>query len=357
MFKRGSLFSESTMFRILLFICLGLVFLIIISISKRKKTMAEMVVMMLGPRAVGKTTLLATMYKELIRFRIHSKFDFMAVNDTGIDLDEAYQKLKAVTAQPNFKPIGPLLSGTAGIVKHQFEIQFNNTKELDITFCDIAGGLLLSKQGCNDVDEFKAQMEKSNIFINVIDGAALVEGSVLFSDSINRPTRVRDLLKSAIDAQSKSNHLILFVITKCETWLKEHWLVNSDRKLREAFETRFKEVLNLIEGKQNVVGVYMPVKTLGCVEFSRIEEEEGEERVIFVRKPNLEFNPELVDQPLRYALAFALAEMDKNRGFWSRTYRWFSGEDKLFRDALSQFANERRRLLFKMYGNTGLTGL
>jgi len=316
--------------------------------------MAQMVVMMLGPRAVGKTTLLATMYKELLRLKVSSKFDFLAINDTGVDLDEAYQKLKTITAQPNFKPIGPLLAGTAGIVRHQFEIQFYDTKELDVTFCDIAGGLLLSKEGNADVNEFKAQLARSNIFINVIDGAALVEGSVLLSDSINRPTRVRDLLKSAIDVQSKSNHLILFVITKCETWLKESWMINSDRKLREAFETRFREVLNLIEGKQNVVGVYMPVKTLGCVEFSRIEEEEGEERIIFVRKPNLEFSPELVDQPLRYALAFALAEMDKNRGFWSKTCRWFSGEDKLFQQALSQFANGRNKHLFRMYGNTGL---
>jgi hypothetical protein len=239
-------------------------------------------------------------------------------------------------------------------VKHQFEIQFNDKAELDVTFCDIAGGLLLSKNGNSDVDEFKTLLEKSNIYINVIDGAALVEGSPLLADNINRPTRIRDLLKPAIVSQPKSNHLILFVITKCETWLKEQWLINSDKKLREAFEERFKEVLNLIEGKQNVVGVYMPVKTLGCVEFSRIEEEEGEERIIFVRKPNLEFSPAMVDQPLRYALAFALAETNRNRGFWSKTYRWFSGEDKNFRHALSQFSNARRGLPFRMYGNTGL---
>ncbi len=51
---------------------------------------AEFTVMMMGPEAVGKTTLLATMYKELAKIKSYARFTFYANNDTGINLDNAY---------------------------------------------------------------------------------------------------------------------------------------------------------------------------------------------------------------------------------------------------------------------------
>jgi hypothetical protein len=102
--------------------------------------------------------------------------------------------------------------------------------------------------------------------------------------------------------------------------------------------------------QQNVVGVLMPVKTLGCVEFSRIEGRGKDETIFFSRKTGLDFSPEKVDQPLRYALDFALSQHDKNRSGWSRFARWLSNKDRAFQIALGKFAQGRDRS-FKVYGN------
>lgn len=307
--------------------------------------------MMLGPRAVGKTTMLSLMYKGLVGGDLKSTFDFSAARSTAIDLDVAYQKLTEILNQETFKPIGPLLEGNLGVTKHKFTVSFQGKKRFDFNFCDFAGGLILAKDDTPGVKEFLDQLQRAIVIVNVLDGAALVEGSRLYSDKINRPFLISELLKQAFDDEQE--HLVLFVITKCEAWLKD----NGGREaLQKAFETYHKEVLNVIENRarNNVVGVLMPVKTLGCVEFSEVRHfGESDEEIIFIRKPGIPFHYEGVDQSLRYALAFALSQHHKNRGFFDSLIDSIFGKDVVFRNALQQFANQRYKS-FKMYGNTSL---
>lgn len=307
--------------------------------------------MMLGPRAVGKTTMLALMYKGLVGGNLQSTFGFKATRDTALDLDEAYHKLTEILDQETFKPVGALLEGNVGVTKHKFTVSFQGKKRFDFTFCDIAGGLILDKEEAPGVKDFLAELQRAIVIVNVLDGAALVEGSRLYSDKINRPFLISELLKKALD--DKQKHLVLFVITKCEAWLKD----NDGRKaLQKAFESYHKEVLNVIEhrAQNNVVGVLMPVKTLGCVEFSEVRHYgEPDEEIVFIRKPGIPFHYEGVDQSLRYALAFALSQHHKNLNFFSSLINSIFGRDVVFRDALRQFANQRDKS-FKMYGNTSL---
>lgn len=309
---------------------------------------------MLGPEAVGKTTLLATMYKQLVTINetFEHGFDLAPAGNTGADLGEALIKLRQVIEQPLFTSLKPLLPGTAGIIERQFEISFQAKKEMELSFYDLAGGLLLAKENENqDVKDFNDILNQAAVIINVIDGAALVEGTPLMSDSINQPIRTRDFLRTALNNQQK--HLILFVITKCETWLKTE---EGKEKLQQAFESRHKAVINLIKGQQNTVGVFMPVKTLGCVEFSRIEGRGEEETIFFSRKPGLNFSPDKVDQPLYYALTFALSQHNENRSGWSKFTRWLSNKDIAFQQSLGKFAEGRDRS-FEIYGERSLIDL
>lgn len=302
------------------------------------------VMMMVGPDGVGKTTLLATMYHELSLMNELSDFEFKADEDTHLDLQEAYQKLSSIITQPTFTPTGSLLKGTAGIIERQFEILFKGKKELDLVFCDIAGGLIRAKETNPDFEDFKNQLEKAVVVINVIDGSALVEGDEVLLTEKNEPKHIYDLLQPKLS--NDQNHLLLFVITKCEAWLKNE---SRQQALETAFETRYEIILKLINQCQNVVGVLMPVKTLGCVEFTHMLEQE----MIFVRKPNLQFKPENIDQPLRYALAFALLQHHQNRSQWNKFIRWVWNEDVAFQKALTEFA-EARSHTFKLYGNSSL---
>ncbi|MBF0226885.1 MAG: hypothetical protein HQK76_15670 [Desulfobacterales bacterium] len=311
-------------------------------------------IMMMGPEAVGKTTLLATMYKELTKMRQYG-FEFMADNDTGLKLDRAYQTLSTIIEQPSFTSIKPLLAGSQGIIGHKFEISFKNKEELDINFFDIAGGLISASNDNPDFATFKEKLKNSSVIFNVIDGAALIEGDDIFSETVNKPTRIRDLLMPSLREDNR-NHLILFVVNKCEKWLKDE---RERLKLERAFEKRYASVLNLIKEKSNVTGVLMPVQTLGCVEFSRMEGKGEETKAIFIRRANLPFEPKFIDQPLRYAVAFVLSEYRKNKkkNWFEKILETVFGIktiDIAFENALIFFAKECDTNHFKMYGNMSL---
>jgi len=287
------------------------------------------VMIMVGLDGVGKTTLLSTMYHELSRIDNPAGFEVAASEDTHRDLHDAYKKLSTILAQPTFTPTWPLLKGTAGIVERQFEILFKGKKELELVLCDIAGGLVRAKEGNPDFDELKNKLEEAIVIMNVIDGSVLVEGDELLSIQKNDPAQIYKLLLPIL--RQGKNYLILFVITKCEAWLKNE---KTRKQLETAFETQYEMILKLIEGLDNVVGVL-------------------EKEVIFVRKPNLRFKPVDIEQPQRYALAFALVQHNQHRSQWNKFMRWFWNEDVAFQKALTEFAEGRSRS-FKIYGNLSL---
>ncbi len=310
----------------------------------------DITMMMLGPRAVGKTTMLALMYKGLGGVNLNTHFEFETEYETVQELNEAYLKLTEVLEQPVFTKHERLLRGDVGLIERKFAVNFKGKKKFGFVFCDHAGGLLTDK-GTPGLEEFRQRLQRAIVVVNALDGAALVEGSKLFSDSVNRPMLIRELLQKALD--DKQEHLVLFVITKCETWLKDP---DGRVKMEKAFEERYAEVINVITNnhRNNVVGVLMPVQTLGCVEFSKVSHYgKTDEEIEFIRKPNRPFQPEGVEQPLRYALAFALAQYAKNslwiRIIWEKIF----GRDIEFRNALQQFANQRDKS-YKMYGNVSL---
>ncbi len=304
--------------------------------------------MMIGPDGVGKTTLLATMYHQ---FDKQSGFELAASKDTADDLQEAYLKLSNIITQPTFTPTGPLLRGTAGIVERKFEMLFKGKKELDFVFYDIAGGLIHADTDSDhhDFKDFQNKLEESLVIMIVIDGSVLVEGDDFLLAQRNDPIQIYKLLVPTLKNE-KRDHLLLFVITKCEAWLKNETRRN---QLETAFEKRYRIVLNMLSEQNNVAGVLIPVKTLGCVEFTHIDYHNKHNELIFVRKPNLEFRPQNTDQALRYALAFALLQHDQHRTQLSRLMRWLRDENVAFQKALSEFAEARNRS-FKIYGNASL---
>lgn len=314
--------------------------------------MAEKVVNMivLGPSRVGKTSLLATMYNEFARLGV--SFNFRAVGETGDLLGEAYQRLGEVMGQDRFTVMGDLMPGSQGFLEHRFEVSFQGAKEFQIAFHDYRGGTLMRTTDL-EFPELKSKVAASHVIFNVLDAVALMETDEPHSDRLNAHHRVWELLSETLKSDEKC--MIVFVLVKCETYMRS---ASRREALLDRFEERHKAVLGLIgqlnESDKNVAAVLIPVNTLGCVEFQQLVREEGQLLPNFeFMRTHREFAPQDVDQPLRYALSFAINHVNENRSVLDSLWRYVSGKSRSFSQALKDFCS-RRNSGYRTYGNPEL---
>lgn len=301
---------------------------------------------MLGPSRVGKSSLLATMYKEISKMR--AGFDLIPDNDTSDRLEDAYSKLSRVVNQPTFTQSGDLLTGTQDFIEHRFELSFQGSKEFDLVFHDFRGGVML-KRTDPDWEALRKKVAASRVIFNVLDAVALMEADSIKNDSqYNCHTRTNELLTQTLRPGEK--YLIIFVLVKSETYVKK---ASTRDRLLSRFEERHSAVLRLLERlneqHKNVAALLIPVITLGCVEFREIDKNGN---FIFERV-NKDFHPRDVDQPLRYALSFAFNHVNDNRSMFEKLWRYLKGRSNAFSQALKDFCNDRSNG-FKRYGNTSL---
>ncbi|MCY2987894.1 MAG: hypothetical protein NTY19_08545 [Planctomycetota bacterium] len=313
----------------------------------------EFEVLMLGPSNVGKTSLLATMNHELARasrlgFRLHP------TDDEGGDLAlvKSFNALAEVVRLKDYSQVPGLLRGDMTFSKYRFELLREGNVKCNLVFWDCRGGTVYDSGA--EGAELKQRIADAHIIFNVVDATVLMEGDEFLSDEYNGHTRIANLLQ---DLDGDQGRLVVFVLTKCERWWKRGKNPSASRegrKLIRRFEDRHLAVLNVIE-EGNFLGMLMPVATLGCVEFSRVElDAEGKQRFVFVKKPRADFCPWDVDQPLRCAMAFALAEAKRGNGFVRRLWEVVFG-DGGFGEALTRFTKGVRPA--RRYGDESLLEL
>jgi len=299
---------------------------------------------MLGPSRVGKSSLLATIYRHINN--MGANFHLKPNDETHDRLDAAYHDLGKVIEQPSFTFVEKLLEGTAGFIEYRLEVFFRQTHEFDLIFHDFRGEAMM--ESGSDLVTLRKKIARSHVIFNVLDAVSLMEVGPILGDERNGHERAKTILHKALQPNEK--YLLLFVLVKCESYVKT---ASSREQLIKRFEERHAPVLRLIDElnqtNKNVVGVLIPVITLGCVKFKKID---SEGNYVFVRTPG-DFAPREVDQPLRYALAFALHHVDQNRGFWEYFWRLLTGEKALFRQALINFYSQRKTG-YKIYGNPDL---
>ncbi|OQW91924.1 MAG: hypothetical protein BWK78_03205 [Thiotrichaceae bacterium IS1] len=309
-------------------------------ISPKKVT-----IMLIGPESVGKTSVLATTYHAIANDSI-VEFTVRPQQDTMRILSDAYNKLFKVTEQSVFQDVKSLLEGTQFMVKRPFDIYLKGEPKLTLEFWDIPGGHMNIDEKHRDYGLLKSVLKETTVFINVLDAVALIEGDDAYFFERATPMMARYFLEEPQVVNTDKNFLVLFVVTKCEKWLKTE---EGRRELQEKFDSRYyqevKNLLNRVNGK--MAGVLVPVKTLGCVEFTRFDSKTN--RPIFERRPRIDCKPQFVDQPLRYALAFALSQLKISPK--ERTN--FSAKVDEFQQALRGLKNTRNKEL-TVYGRKDL---
>jgi flagellar biosynthesis GTPase FlhF len=325
-------------------------------------------IMLLGPSGVGKTTLLASLSKEIASINQQNKYRFICTDETqAASLKKIEDELSHIKNDAAFKGAANvgLKSGTLqAINQYPFTLSKDDKKLLDIEIIDHRGGDITSTADQNNV--LREELRKANVIINVIDGTYLMIDEYGIQDAeINQYSFINHHIADRLNHDTKVPLLVLFVITKCEKWARQDKRTSEDyQQLIAKAENQLKQSIQTIEQKaqknRNVAAVLLPVITINSVEFLKATQTEKngivEYHPEFFKNPRYEYQPQAT-LPLKLALAFSMKYKIGMENIFSYILSIFKNEGNK-RDiwqALDDFANKDLNLdQYKSYGDKSL---
>ncbi|WP_017303471.1 TRAFAC clade GTPase domain-containing protein [Spirulina subsalsa] len=291
-------------------------------------------VAMLGPRGVGKTSLLAAMYDQFAN--VSQDLQLEADDESKSDLNKRLQELKTVGDSIKYRPS---FTQTKGYRSFKFWFgQTGTNPALQINFQDYPGGWLEEDSQQKKVEDL---IRQSVAVLIPIDTPILMEGEGKYHDKLNQPTEINDLFKK-VYKDLDSPRLVILAPIKCEKYIKDD-PSELFRKVREGYQ----KLLNQFASEKLVSKVSViitPVQTLGGVVFSRIEFDNNGEPTFFYRKPqpNSLYKPKNTEVPLRYLLRFLLKlHLDNGRASIFKKIWNVLGRNSGLRNAVSRFTEPR----------------
>ena len=250
---------------------------------------------LVAPSGFGKTTLLATLIQEAQNKFTDLKNGMTVVcgnQDDEKRIKQANEELhNAILAgQAGYtKKVSPRLAGSADIKKFTFYLQHqcgDVTVRQPFSIMDIPGGWINPKNRISETmnakwEEFKEHLHSSRLLFVPIDATLVME----WATDKERATAVKlldsnstnDLIKEW--AQYRKGELertsaLFFVPIKCEKYR------NKSKELEERVKLFYGNTANQVHDIcPHIQQYYIPLETLGCVEFSHgtWEMEEGKE--------------------------------------------------------------------------------
>lgn len=292
-------------------------------------------VTMLGSRGVGKTTLLASVYNE---------FD-STVKDIGLTMSPnsetsaiLQRRLAELKRQTEVFSATRGIDGTSSPRDFVFELgMVGKPSELTLVFKDFPGGFIMDHP-----DQVKSFLDQADVILLAIDTPAMMEAKGVWHEKINSPQMIADLFKNVLRNLEKTTKtkLLIMTLVKCESYVQQE---ADAKKLLAALKENYLPLLNLLKADSlldKISVVVAPVQTLGCVRFTRIEETEPGEPLFFFKKtsPQAPYQPQDVEQILKYTLSFVIKKYLDDMGFFKRIFNHMFNLSKPFEDAVHKMA-------------------
>ncbi|CAD5941316.1 hypothetical protein NO108_02316 [Planktothrix rubescens] len=278
----------------------------------------ELNIIMVAPRMIGKTSILAAMHEEFDK--TFEQANLQTWTDDGKTL-QAITECKRVlrTIDPKFEKFVP---GSEKIIDpwndegFVFELGSGGRKFLKLRFTDPAGEYFNLNATQKQKDYVKQQLLKCDAVIIPIDATALMEkktGRVNYSEvgtwheEKNDPERITTLLKDAY-AGLTFPRLIILAPVKCETYMRTSQ--DADNLLQHV-QIGYQKLLNFLKSDGlfgQVAVVVTPVQTVGNVVFAYHKTDDRGFTRFYYNKTEIKapYAPKDGDQPLRYVLRFLL---------------------------------------------------
>lgn len=236
-------------------------------------------VLLFGQKAVGKTSLLATVYDHLQGMPAFEKFVISSPQDH--DLDTALGEMKRMVRG---LAEGRAYHRTATATERTFTLTLmpqGLEHAIELSIVDMPGETL-------DAPDQKARwlelIRECDIIIHAISAPALMERDRHFNAEVNKPLRFKTYLQEAVASMdSKAPTKLVFLIpVKCEKYL------DAPGALESAVKEAYEPVRTAIRNAGHYC-YFLPVQTTGCVVFDRFELDQNQHPVDHYRlKPGTE---------------------------------------------------------------------
>lgn len=332
--------------------------------KKAPSVSVDVQIMMLGARRTGKTSMLASMYAQFDS--VTRDTGLILSKEGGIEIDKALNRMKQYFIG-NHKLNELLLkldnASTIGFEKMDFTLQIkgkNNVKPHRIRFIDCSGESITNR---TNEEEFKEQLEKTDVVMIAIDTVLLMEEQGYYNGQ-NAIDTVTEYIINAMNPKESVNKkkMILFLPIKCEKYFHQHedsYSAFYGKRMDEVVNRIEKEYAKLLgfltspECKEWFTVAILPVLTLGGLEFDDFlqskSESEGEiltEKIQYrycSAKPEdtiPQYAPRYCERPLIYSLRFVQKKIYSD--YMKKAYRDAKKKKKKISSSLAEWFKDKQ---------------
>lgn len=295
-------------------------------ISHAARQHATMKACMMGPRSVGKTTVLTSVFFDSSKSFAHTNLTFVADKETQelmstrhIELLHVFDERQSIQDTPEAG-----LSATNQIHTFLYAFGIKNKKNcVDLEIKDFPGEFV---EDPLHHDEIRAFVNESNTILIAIDTPHLMEKDGLYNEAKNKVAAITDFLIQEF-ARTEGDKLVLLVPLKCEKYFYEKRI----EEVSDAVERAYRVLIDKIRGvyAQRVTCAITPILTMGGVVFDSFDDSSltpggypVAARYKFYEK-HPEFAPMFCAQPLYYLLSYVTRQYEDNKSkgnFFSRMF-------------------------------------
>jgi GTPase SAR1 family protein len=308
--------------------------------------MQQVKITMIGPRRVGKTSLLTAMYQQLEDKNRLTNIQLTPDINTATYLGKRLAELKSLSDdfEEAFEEKGiqrtEAAAGSDSLRSFIFDLGKKGTKpSLQLHFQDYPGGYILHKD--KDEQEFvKKLLTESVVVLIAIDAPSLMEAKGRWHQDRNSAMEITAWFKNVYQ-DIKSPRLVIFAPVKCESYMKNP---KSANELLKRVKEEYANLLDLFSAealRQKVAVVVTPVQTVGNVFFSYIEVINGKPHFFFSKNDHdAEYKPQDSEQPLKYLLCFLLKLHIQGQWGMLNFIRDWLGFDNEFKEIVRDYAKD-----------------
>lgn len=318
-----------------------------------EKSIPTMSICMMGPRAVGKTTVMTSIFHES-RERISegSTLYLRAIDSNTSQLNDYYLMLQDAVAKKNASN----LPASNTISEFLFGLGMAGRSEsLRLQVRDFPGEYLTSQRK-TDRDDVYNFMANATVILIAIDTPYLMEKQANCNTDKNKIDVVTRYLKENVSAVR--DKLVLFVPLKCERYMHE----GRHEQIAEATKASYKELINFF-AQNNIASFITPIITLGGIEFDCMVPNPMPGEVSHVAKfrpweSNPTYKPLYCSQPLYYLLTYAVNyyewQIKQDKGIWDN---FLSSFFSYIKDDSDFYEESRKLSRYIIYNKNGFMPL